>query len=299
MLHVSNEYFCDQYEFFLAMHPEKREKWMHYFKRMSSREHHQVVSQKHQNFMKQLKIDANDMTSKTKIKIIIDDAEEAATSPYSIDFICNTAIYLINFMNFLFEEAFTRNIIAIVKSLDDLRTELKKQMIIEQRLVLLKDRWNHLTPTEGDNFLMFQMIPCILHFETRMGIKQISLVFQEGLSNSKKGILEVTDKIKSESSREKNFKDKVDHLLNNVILGNSINKYQFDLSLEGNPSGTGRRTGVLNFEDTKLKKKIMDNLDNILNFSFASNNARYELSEAALKRNRLIIMLKKACRLHF
>ena len=153
------------------MYPEEREKWMHYFKRMSSREDDQVVSQEHQNFMKLLKIDANGMASKTKIKIIIDDTVEAATSPFSIDFIWNTEIYLINFINFLFEEAFTRNINAIGKSLDDLRTKLKEQMIIEQRLVLLKERLNHLTPTEGVNFLIFQMIPCILHFETRMGIK--------------------------------------------------------------------------------------------------------------------------------
>ena len=69
------------------MYPEEREKWMHYFKRMSSREDDQVVSQEHQNFMKLLKIDANGMASKTKIKIIIDDTVEAATSPFSIDFI--------------------------------------------------------------------------------------------------------------------------------------------------------------------------------------------------------------------
>ena len=74
--------------------------------------------------------------------------------------------------------------------------------MIEQKIVSLKERLDHLTPVEGIKFLTLQMSPCVLHFETRMGIKQLELVLLGGLSNSNKGALEGVQKIKSEHCRE-------------------------------------------------------------------------------------------------
>ena len=128
---------------------------------------------------------------------------------------------------------------------------------------------------------MLQIVPCILHFENRIEIKQLILVLQDGLSNAKKGTLERSYQIKSERCREEFYKDSIDRLFNNFILGNQISKYKFDLPLEDNINGADRRIGVLNFENTKVRK-MMDNLDKVLNSSLSRSDVRDEFSEAVL-----------------
>ena len=96
-----------------------------------------------------------------------------------------------------------------------------------------------------------------------MGIKLITLVTQEGSSNSKKGILQGTQEIRSECDRDFFYKNPIDDLLNNVILGNDINEYQHDLPLEDNANDTRRGIDMLMFENTKICK-IMDDFDKIL-----------------------------------
>jgi len=95
------------------------------------------------------------------------------------------------------------------------------------------------------------MILCILHIETRVGIKVISIILQDSFSNMKEELLESTSNINSEHRREEIYKSSINLLLNNHVLGNNINKYQYDLLLENNPSGIGRRIGIINFQTYK------------------------------------------------
>ena len=96
----------------------------------------------------------------------------------------------------------------------------------------------------------------------------------------------------SESSREDFHKQSFDQLFNIVILGNGINKHQFDLHLEDNPNGMGRRIGFLNFENTQLGK-ILDNVDQMIGVSITRSDTRNALSSSASKHNRSMILLRK------
>ena len=96
------------------------------------------------------------------------------------------------------------------------------------------------------------MTPCILRMETRVSVKVMTLMLQDGLINAKGSLLENTNNVNSHHIREEIHKSSINVLLNNHILGNDINKHQHDLPLEDNPSGTGRRIGIVNFENTKV-----------------------------------------------
>ena len=110
-----------------------------------------------------------------------------------------------------------------------------------------------MTPADGVKFLMLQMIPCILHMETRVGIKILTLILQDGLSNAKWALLSCTSSANGETAKEIVFK-KNDDLFNYKILGDNVNKYQYDLPLELDPNGAGRRLGIINFETLKFER---------------------------------------------
>ena len=59
------------------------------------------------------------------------------------------------------------------------------------------------------------MMPYTLHVETRIGLKVLTLILQDGLSNAKGGLLSSTSSVRSESRRENMFKSSIDELFNN------------------------------------------------------------------------------------
>ena len=102
-------------------------------------------------------------------------------------------------------------------------------------------------------------------------------MLQDCLSNSKKGTFEEAQHAKSELRREEFHKDSIYRLFKNIILGNEVKKHQFDFPLEYNPNREGRRIGVPNFENTKVRK-IVENFDKVLNSSMSPRNVRDKLS---------------------
>ena len=113
-----------------------------------------------------------------------------------------------------------------------------------------------------------------------MGIKLITLVIQEALRIYKKCLLQGVQEVRSEHDSEQFYKNSIDDLLNDVILGNEINKHKCDLPLEDNSNDSGRIIGILNFEDTKVRK-IADHFDKTLQLSCDQNDDRDDLGEAA------------------
>ena len=101
-------------------------------------------------------------------------------------------------MTLLFEESLLRDLNFIGKPIETLRSELKEELLREKKLKELDEKLKHVTPNEGVTFLILQMIPCMLHMETRVGIKIISLTLQDSLSNAKGGLLQSTSDINNE-----------------------------------------------------------------------------------------------------
>ena len=116
----------------------------------------------------------------------------------------------------------SRNIIG--KPVEELRSELKEELLREIKTKELEEKLHHLAPLEGVKFLTLQMIPCILHMETRVGVKITILILQDGLSNAKGRFLENTHNANSEHRREETYKSSINSLLNNHILGNNVKK---------------------------------------------------------------------------
>ena len=128
-----------------------------------------------------------------------------------------------------------------------------------------------MTPAEVVKFIMLQMTPCTLHVETRIVLKVLTLILQDGLSNARGGLLSSTHGVRSQSRRGNMFKISIDELFNIEILGDSVNKYQCGMRLEDDPNGTGRRLGVINFENSKVRKKLCS-IDKIIDACHINND---------------------------
>ena len=96
----------------------------------------------------------------------------------------------------------------------------------------MKEKLDRATSAEGLKFLILQLVPYILHLETRIGLKLLTLMCKEGLTNTKGKILNVIQSIGSENKREKFYRENIENLFNNSIIGSGHNIFQFVLPLE-------------------------------------------------------------------
>ena len=55
-----------------------------------------------------------------------------------------------------------------------------------------------MSPAEGVKLTMLQMTPCMLHMETRIGLKVLTLILKDSLSNAKGGLLSSASSVRSE-----------------------------------------------------------------------------------------------------
>ena len=78
---------------------------------------------------------------------------------------------------------------------------------------------------EGAYFLLMHTLPCILHMENHNGIKILSMLLVEGISNAKKK-LSYTDDVNAEGTRVSGFISDVEDLINKTMLGTNADRCQ-------------------------------------------------------------------------
>ena len=90
---------------------------------------------------------------------------------------------------------------------------------------------------------MLQMTPCMLHMETRVGLKIVTLILQDGLRNAKDSLLPYTQHVRSEYQIEQIYKKSIEGLFNTKILGNTINKHHCDVPPKNDLTGSSHGMG--------------------------------------------------------
>ena len=84
---------------------------------------------------------------------------------------------------------------------------------------------------EGAYFLLMQTLPCVLHMENRNGIKLLTMLFIEGLSNVKKKPL-YTD-VNAEGARLLRYIADMERIINRSILGSDDDPCQWMCPYDG------------------------------------------------------------------
>ena len=172
-----------------------------------------------------------------------DDVEEAVPesdrNPASIHFHPETAEEKLKFGELLSAELILRGMSPVGRLSTKVET-LLKAVRAEAKIRLLLTELEHGSPSEGAMFLLIQAIPCILHMENRVGIKILTMLMIEGLSNAKRKVL-YTD-IQAEGPRVAHFFRRIAAIVNKQVLGTNENSAEWECATDDKKKEIGTIT---------------------------------------------------------
>ena len=152
-----------------------------------------------------------------------------------------------------------------------MREVLKNLVEHESQLKKISLRLEQCTPDEGMCFVLLQWIPCILHMENRVGLKILTMLLSEGLEIAKEGKKHPLYMQSLVKEREEAFVKNIQNVINNKILGEGLNKWQFTVPIEKGRDGEGSIIGKINLENTKTRE-VVENIEQLIDFCLPSDN---------------------------
>ena len=138
-------------------------------------------------------------------------------------------------------------------------------LVAEAKIRLLLTELAHGAPSEGAMFLLIQAIPCILHLENRVGIKILTMLFIEGLSNAKKG--ELYNNIRGEGPRVQMFFQRVAAIVNKQVLGTVDNSAEWQCATDDKK----KEIGTIQMDNMRTRR-IMGQLELLIEECIVKEN---------------------------
>jgi hypothetical protein len=180
-----------------------------------------------------------DKDSRLQRDDVEDPTPESQRNPASIHYQPATQEEKLKFGELLTSELILRDMNPLGNISVKLDT-LCKAVRSEAKIRLLLTELAHGTPSEGAMFLLIQAIPCILHMENRIGIKILTMLVIEGLSNAKAGLL--YDHIRAEGPRIAHFFRRIADIVNKQVLGTPENSAEWECATDDKKKEIGTIT---------------------------------------------------------
>ncbi|KAI2505453.1 hypothetical protein MHU86_8976 [Fragilaria crotonensis] len=182
--------------------------------------------------------------------------ESSVNDNASIHFCPNSASQRHSFSRLLTNELILRGL-DINGSLEIRREGLRVALKGEATIVRLSKEIAHGEVKEGAYFLLMQTLPCVLHMENRNGIKILSMLLVEGMSNAKKRL--IYNDVKAEGTRVTRFVTDMEDIINRSILGTDEDPCQWMCPFDFQKKELGPIT-----MDNVRTRRIIDALDLIV-----------------------------------
>lgn len=135
-----------------------------------------------------------------------------------------------SFLGLLTSELILRGL-EISGNMEARQEQLQQNLRGESTINRLSKEIAHGEVREGAYFLLMQTLPCVLHMENRNGIKLLTMLFIEGLSNVKKKLL-YTD-VNAEGARLLRYIADMERIINRSILGSDDDPCQWMCPYDG------------------------------------------------------------------
>jgi hypothetical protein len=170
-----------------------------------------------------------DRHSKLQLDDVTVATPESSSNPLSIHYEPETLEEKLEFGELLSSELILRDM-SPLGSVSVKLESVRKAVVAEVKIRLLLTELAHGSPSEGAMFLLIQAIPCILHLENRIGIKILTMLLIEGLSNAKKGLL--YNHIVAEGPRVDLFFRRIADIVNKQVLGTANNSTEWECATD-------------------------------------------------------------------
>jgi len=156
-----------------------------------------------------------------------------------------------DFVDLLMDELILRGV-SPVGELEDLREQLRNELILEYKLCQYLKKLQHCSTLEQCLIILLHKIPCILHCENRVGLKLLSMLLREGFANAQKGLL--FGHIRSENDRILTYSMNIERILNTVILGDDDGPAQWVLPYDAE----NKTVGVICLDNNRICKILQE-----------------------------------------
>ena len=183
----------------------------------------------------------------------------------SVFFIPNTIEETMSFSSLLTKEMRLRNKSTLRKTLEQMQEELKQCLEVEKRMDELMKLICESSTRKEAMARIITFVPCIMHCENRVGIKLLTMLLIEGLSNFQGANFAHLASTRSQKEREQLFVESIEKEISGNILGSYGNEAQWNLPVERRSNGDDSSLfiGTINMENYKVRK-IIDNIENII-----------------------------------
>ena len=137
-------------------------------------------------------------------------------------------------------------------------------------------------------------VPCIMHCESRVGIKLLTMILIEGLSNYQGAKFPEVSEMRSKVEREATYISKVENIVSTQILGAFGSEAQWSMPVEkqSNSEEGTRKVGTINMENYKVRK-IVDNLDKLIDISIVDDERKLRIKKCVKHYQELMCIMRK------
>jgi hypothetical protein len=215
-----------------------------------------------------------------------DPLEDSTVDTASIHFNPTNADDRQSFIELLTSELLLRGL-EIRGNLETQRANLREALEGEAIIVRLAKEIAHGEVKDGAYFLLMHTLPCVLHMENRNGIKLLTMVLIEGLSNAKKKDA-LYPNIGAEGRRVSQFVADVERIMNRSILGSDDDPCQWMCPFDMKKKEIGPIT-----MDNVRTRRIVDSMDSLVDFCVVKESRALLWTTALNNYRTAMVLLRK------
>jgi hypothetical protein len=263
--------------------------WLCYHKEMATPEHVATMKAEVSELLSAMGDALDEVLAASKMADSDVDIEvplvASTRNPSSIHFISQSPGEIRSFSQLLSSELMIRDL-DNGGSMEVRREKLRKSLQREATIAKLNREISHGDVRDGAYFLLMNTLPCILHMENRTGLKFLTMILIEGLSNAKKKLL-YTD-VNAEGVRVSRFVVDIQNIVNRSMIGSADDPCQWILPFDTKKKEIGPIT-----MDNVRTRRVVDSLDTLVEFC-VTDQTRASLWTLALNNYRTaMILLRK------
>ena len=178
------------------------------------------------------------------------------------------------------------------KTMNQMRAEISECLKIEEEMTELVDHIGSNDERKNVMVKIMAYIPCIMHCETRVCIKVLTLLLIEGLSSAQGGRLDGEEYLNcTDKEREAIFLSKVEHIINTRILGTDDTPSQWSVPTVKH-KGESTSIGIINMENYKMRH-IINSIDDLIDISIKDPNRRSRWKYSVKHYHHAMIIMRK------
>jgi hypothetical protein len=263
--------------------------WMCFHKPMATPEHVETMQLEVAELITTLNGALEEIQAQSKMVRhdveVEDPLPSSRTDAASIHYVPMNALERQSFSQLLSNELMLRGL-DISGSMELRRESLRESLQREVTVSRLGKEITHGEVKEGAYFLLMHTLPCVLHMENRNGIKLLTMVLIEGLSNAKKKSL--YPDVNAAGTRVVRFVSDIERIINTSILGSEDDPCQWMCPFDPKKKEICPIT-----MDNVRTRRIVDSLDTLVDFC-VTDESRASLWITSLNNYRTaMILLRK------